>query len=244
MATYSIVAGPENINTGTALYPGTVSSEVVGSLAFEDNHTTKNNLAPTKDKGVVPCFVSAATTITSVADNGSGKCQFTLNSHGLAVGDVLFIGGSTKGNLDTVHTITAKDTNTFDTDVDYVASATPGEYTELDRTYNNQPDAVIAMVSGDNTLAGTADTTLNGASDFGVALQNPFKGSRRLHITSWDYETGDATFGASKGANVTMYDPENNTAIDVEPQPSQDAPGTVTYKTGAALPVTESYNPW
>ena len=245
MATYSIVAGPENVNTGTALYPGAVTSEVMGSLAFDDNHTTKNNLAPTRDNGLVPCFVGTAVTLTSVANNGSGKCRFTKSSHGRSVGDVIFVAGSTTGNLDRTHVITDVPTsNTFDTDVDYVASATAGEYTRLARVYNNPTGAVISMVGGDNTLAGTADTTLNGASDFGAALQNPFKGSRRLNITAWDYETGDATFGSNKGVNVSGHDPVNDTSIDVEPQPTRDEPGTVTYKTGAALPVTESYNPW
>lgn len=242
MAIHSIVAGPKNNNTGTVLAPGTVTSDLVGSLAFADNTPERNNPAPKAFNGIVPCFVGVGVALTSVA-NSSGYCRFTKTSHGLSVGDVLFISGSTKGNLDRTHTITAVPTSgTFDTDVPYVASATAGTYTRLSRTFNNPTTAtVVARGTGENTIAGTATTKLDGATDFGEPGSNPFRGSRRLDISSWDYETGVATYGSNKGALVTGYDPEGDATIDVEPQPTNEAPGELVYRDGSVEPIVASY---
>lgn len=243
MAIHSIAGGARNNNTGTILMPSTVTSDLVGSLPFSDNNSEKNNPNPTANNGVVPCFVGSGVVLTSVANNGSGYCRFTKSSHGRSVGDVIFVAGSTDGNLDRTHTITAVPTSgTFDTDVLYVASATAGTYTRLARTFNNPTTTtVMARGTGDNNIAGTDVTVLDGATDFGAAGSNPFRGSRRLDITAWDYATGTPTHGSAVGDNVTGHDPENDAAIDVEPQPTNDAPGELVFRDGSVLPQTVSY---
>lgn len=123
-------SGSTNNNGGVALGIGTNVAGNLTNLSVGDSAVVGSQIlnvisTPTKNNNTGTVFKTAATTLTSVASS-SGYCRFTLNTHGLAVGDILFITGSTSGNLDGVHTITAVPTaNTFDTDVTYVASATP-----------------------------------------------------------------------------------------------------------------------
>ncbi len=69
--------------------------------------------------------------VSSVANNGSGKCRFTLSSSGTALGSgitrgkSLFIHGATQNAYNREHIVTAHTAGTYvvDTDIDYVSSS-------------------------------------------------------------------------------------------------------------------------
>lgn len=85
-----------------------------------------------QQKDVFAAFHAAGATATAVADAASpwvGFADFTDTSHGLSVGDVVSISGSSDGNLDGVHVVVAlPDANSFVTNRPFVASVTPGDY--------------------------------------------------------------------------------------------------------------------
>jgi len=84
-------------------------------------------------------FVSSAVTITSITDNGSGKCRIRINvEHYLVVGDVVTVSGSSVGGYNVSHTITAVDgaNGYFDTSVAFsTVPVTPGSYVLAVATY-------------------------------------------------------------------------------------------------------------
>lgn len=239
-------SGVTNNNSGVAMGIGSnatgpltdlsiASSSVVGSKIL-------NTIAfPTNLNGTGSVFKTASVTITSVADN-SGKCRFTLNSHGLSVGNVLFISGSTSGNVDGTHTITAVTTNTFDTDVTYVASATAGVYKMVARNFASMEENEYVVKLVGTKIAGTADsnvTTPNGYRGSVKALKYA-RGTRRLDITSWDAVTGAATYGANKGVLATYRDKAGNT-LEHEALPTNAVPGQLVYHYGTNPPKDDQY---
>lgn len=122
-ATSTVVDGGAAAGVGTAVPSG---SKLTAILAFGDSSTVHGSQV-VQSKDLFGAFQSSSTTLTSVADNGSGFCRFTKSSHGLSVGDVISVTGSTSGNVDGVQKVTAVPTSgTFDTDKAYTAAATAG----------------------------------------------------------------------------------------------------------------------
>lgn len=63
-----------------------------------------------------------------------------------------------------------------------------------------------------STVGGASNTVLQGgASDVGNVRTDKGVGHERLDITSWDYETGAATFGAGRGVNIVQSGIDNTT---------------------------------
>ena len=86
------------------------------------------------------------------------------------------------------------------------------------------------------TLAGVSTYVLrSGASDWGVRRPiAKLESGRRLHITSWNYATGAATFGGSRGASVSF-------GTDYAARPSMAVPGKLTFFTGKLVPSATAY---
>lgn len=86
------------------------------------------------------------------------------------------------------------------------------------------------------TLAGISSNVLkSGASDWGVRRPiHKLESSRRLHITSWNYATGAATYGGSRGAKISY-------AADDAAAPTMAIPGRLTFFTGDPVPDATSY---
>lgn len=229
-STTNASAGVTGLSLTNAAYGG---SKILNRVAF-----------PTLNNGTSSAFQSTAVTLTSVADNGSGKCRFTLTSHGRSVGDVLFVTGSTSGNLDYTHTITAVPTSgTFDTDVDYVASATAGVYKMVARNFAKDVpgEYIIPLVS--TKLAGTTDSNAGQISTYGGSVRTLkyAKGNRRYDITSWNAVTGAATKGSNAGDLVT-YREADGTTLAHEAYPTNAVPGGLVYHFGAANPYNDQYD--
>jgi hypothetical protein len=192
-------------------------------------------------KGATSPLVETGVAATSVADEG-GFCKFTKNSHGLSVGDVLNISGATARSLNTVHVITAEDTNTFTTDVPYVASATAGTYKKVRGTFGMEAGSyVIRGVSEE--LAGIANTTLrSGASDFGIRRAiHKREAVRTVRTTTairagyWNNITGQWT------TRPTIANDISDLGTDEAATPSYVEPGKLTYNGSGKIPVSESY---
>ena len=66
-------------------------------------------------------FASTVHTSVPVTDNGSGFCRFTKSSHGFLVGDIITGTLYSEATYNVRHTITAKTSGTFDTDISFVS---------------------------------------------------------------------------------------------------------------------------
>src|SRR5690606_17591678 len=101
---------------GTILGAGNTSSE--NSVNVGNGGVGGSKITLTQKTVIQSAFKQAAVTITSVADSGDDDlCKFTLNTHGLEIGQYLMISGASAKQLNRVHKIVAKDTNTFTTNV-------------------------------------------------------------------------------------------------------------------------------
>lgn len=249
MATRTATGSGVAKNNGTVAFGSTTSADVnLTSLSLTNAAHSGSKILnsvpyPTQTNGVASAFRTSDTTLNSVADNGSGKCEFTETSHGLSVGDVIFVSGSTSGNIDGTHTVTAvDDADTFDTDVDYVASATPGVFNQVARNFGKMVpgEYMIKLVS--TKVAGTTDANAKAITTYGGSVRTLkyAKGNRRYHITSWNAVTGAATKGANAGDLVT-YREADGTTLAHEAYPTNAVPGGLVYQYGAALPLDTQY---
>jgi hypothetical protein len=214
--------------------------------------------------GVGNVFTAAAATATALATNG-GYCKFTDTAHGLVVGDLVFVSGNvatagTPSTLNTVHRVTAKDANTFTTDVPYVASSTPGDYQKFNTSYGfatmTAQRYVIYGPAGAqaNWIAGVASTTLrSGGSDYGIRrsihrLMNAFRhdgAATAIRANYWKPYTGkwttaptatNTSIGNIAGSTVT--DGTADTAATVN---GRDNVGELVYRTGSPAPTQGDY---
>lgn len=250
MATRTATGSGVAKNNGSVSLGGTTSTTTnvtglsLSSAAYSGSKVLNTVGYPTQHNGMSSAFHTAAVTLTSVADNGSAKCRFTLTSHGRSVGDVIFITGSTTGNVDSTHTITAVPTSaTFDTDVTYTASATAGVYTMVSRNFGKMipGEYIIKLVS--TKIAGTTDSNAKDITTFGPGKRTLryAKGDRRYNITSWNAVTGAATKGSNAGALVTYRD-ASGTTLAHEALPTNAVPGGLVYHYGAANPYNDQYD--
>lgn len=124
-ATSTVIDGGAAAALGVALPTDTVLTaelQLGGRAAVHGSQVVQQ-------KDVFGAFHGSPATATAVGD-ASGFCDFTDTSHGLSVGDVVSITGSTTGNVDGVHVITSlPDVNSFVTNRPFVTSATAGVYT-------------------------------------------------------------------------------------------------------------------
>lgn len=224
-------------SSSTNNYGGTAYA--LGSVPSDSQITARvglGNLGASVPEGrmgadVFSVYAEDAVALTSVANNGSGKCRFTKNSHGLTVGTVLNITGSTTGNLDGLHVITAVATNTFDTNKDYVASADPGDYQVSDGTYNQNTEGNF-LIWGNGTLSiagGAAEVNSNGNSGANRAI-NKLEALRTVRTASavragyWNSFTGAWTTKPTSADDIALI------GADHVATPTRAVPGEFVYR--------------
>lgn len=231
----------------------TTGTEVLRSTIMGGGNTSENNtvalggvdvntgVSLTQEGILQSVFKNAAVTITSVADS-SGFCVFTKSSHGLSVGQYLMISGATAPSLNTVHKITAKDGNTFTTNVAYTASATAGVYRTQNGNMGVVAEGKYAGWQLTDELAGISSTAFdNTGGDAADRSNHKLESARRLNITSIDYNTGVATLGANAGASYDYHKGLNETPIDQAASPTRAVPGELVIMTGSNTPSYEDY---
>lgn len=232
----------------------TTGTEVLRSTIMGGGNTSENNtvalggvdvntgVSLTQEGILQSVFKNSAVTITSVADSGGGFCKFTLNTHGLAVGAYLMISGATAASLNTVHKITAKDTNTFTTNVPYTTSATAGVYRTQNGNMGVVAEGKYAGWQLTDELAGVSSTAFdNTGGDAADRSNHKLESGRRLNVTSIDYYTGVATLGANAGASYDYHKGLNETPIDQAASPTRAVPGELVIMTGSNTPSYEDY---
>lgn len=165
----AITATSTNVNGGAAVALGTMAPTDSALGAQVPLGNAMNGYSQVvQSKSVFGAFHTTPISLTSVA-SASGKCRFTKNSHGRSVGDIINVTGSTSGNVDGIHKITAVATNTFDTDKAYVASANAGSYTRVSGDFAEMTVGSYLIRGGvSHEVAGGEYTFNQFGSDFGV----------------------------------------------------------------------------
>lgn len=110
-------------------------------------------------------------------------------------------------------------------------------------TFAAKNDGFVVRGLTDQNIYG-ASRTISPASD--VGLRRPihrWQGYQRLDITSWDAETGAASFGANNGNTIlpSGIDDTTGAGADDAANPTDAIPGELVYMTKGVLPTQDDY---
>lgn len=196
------------------------------------NRTTVYGSQVIQSKDVFGAFHSATTALTSVADDGSGFCDFTLASHGLSVGDVINVSGSTTANVDGVQKITSvPDANSLVTDKAYVASAAAGTYTTVAGRWNSMTANQYIMLGYSSSVANGQATRTGFGSDYGIKrsihkLEHVYtrRVATAIRAGYWDFYSG------TWSTEPVVADDISDIGTDHAATPTRAIPGELTYR--------------
>lgn len=238
--------------TSTVLNAGTAKGLGANRTLLDNSAFGKRNqslygsrVVAGENVGAAAYSTDAAVALTSVADAGSSdKARFTLNSHGLSVGDIINVTGSTSGIMDGIHRITAVPTaNTFDTDRTYAAAATAGSYKLYRGSFATMTkgDYIIRRVT--DTLAGSISNTVlrSGGSEGYTRSIHKVEAARTTRFATairagyWDEFNGVWTTAPTTANDISDW------GTDQAATPSYAVPGELVYRDGSPLPVQDDY---
>lgn len=234
----AITGTSTNIDGGMAIALGTslpADTVLTTQLQLGDRRSVFSTQV-LQSKDVFGAFQATPVALTSVADAGganAGKCDFTLAGHGLTVGQVFSVSGSTSGNVDGVHKIIAvPDGNSIVTDKPYVASATAGSYSLVAGTFATMTADQYIMLAYSSSVAGGQKVRTGFGSDFGIRrsihkLEHMYS---RLVATAiragyWNIYTGVWS------TDPTVQDDAATWGTDDAANPTRPLPGELTYRT-------------
>jgi hypothetical protein len=247
------------INGGTIMNAGNTSKlNISNYIKFKNLSQLINNLNPEKLQGLQVAtnvhglgFILTATgvAITSITQSSStGYVNIAKTSHGLTVGTVIQVNGTSINNYNVIHRVTVvTDANNVQTDIRYTSNAgTPGTYSKMttNSTFNKlTKNKYIGTLIG-NTVAGLSSTILVLIGNAGVQSYNASNGTYGKAIATFDYFTGAKTVGATWGVLNKFHNiSANNQLLVTEPHPSKAVPGRLVFKSYALIPTAKSYNP-
>lgn len=203
------------------------NSPVYGSRIYSSKRT---QITSSKFDTVVSSGITVAAS--------SGYAKYTKTSHNLSVGDSVFV-TDTNSKVDGIQRITAKDANTFTTDMPYVSGAGT-------LTYKVGTGTIAYYVTGNliarkysTTINGVANTVLrSGGSDYGqrrainkiTALRSSGV-AKAISSSYWDIYTGTFTTAPTGSAN-SIGDVAGNVGTT---DGSEDAAANVGRNTAAQL---------
>lgn len=203
-----------------------------------------------QSKNVFGAFHTSSTAITSVADDGNGYCDFTLATHGLSVGDVINVTGSTSGNVDGPQKITSvPDASSFVTDKPYTASASAGSYTEVAGNFATMTAGQYIMLGYSSSVAGGQATRVGFGSDYGIRrsihkLEHLYtrRVATAIRAGYWNIYTG------TWSTDPTVADDASTMGTDDAATPTRAKPGELTYRVsgmpdGTYGPIQDDYPP-
>lgn len=243
----AITASSTKIDGGTGYHVGlAVSGAGVLTAKVDPGFVHNDGFASqvVQSKDVFGALHSATTTITSVADDGNGFCDFTLAAHGLSLGDVISVNGSTSGNVDGVQKVTdIPDANSFVTDKAFTASATAGVFSTVAGRFADMTAEKWIIRRVTDEVATVSNTTLrSGGSDFNIRRsihKLEAMWTRRvataIRAGNWNIFTG--TFSTAP----TVADDEPTFGSDDAANPTQAIPGELVYKEPQPNPVQDDY---
>ena len=236
----AITASSTRINGGTSQGLGSNSfltdSAMTDFVPFGEPVVDPHGSVVVQGRNVFGAFQTAPVTITSVADNGSGFCRYTLVAHGLTVGTTINVTGSTAAVNDAVQKITAAAASTFDTDEPYVAAATAGDYTLVAGRFASMTPEEYVMLAYRTRVAwngATAQHTATGfGADFGIrrSIHKLEHLWTRLVATAiragfWHIYDGVFTTAPGNQDDATLF------GTDDAANPTRAIPGELVYRT-------------
>jgi len=228
----AITATSTRVNGGTSIALGTsVPSGALTANRQLGNSATVFASQVLKSMSVFSAFQGTGVVATSVASGVGGYAAFTKNSHGLAVGNVLSISGSTTGNLDGIHIITAKNTNTFTTNRLYVASATAGTYALAAGRFASMTAGEYVMTGYSSSIASGQATRVGYGSDYGI--RRSIHKLEAMRTTRTAKAIRDGYWNVFEGVFTTAPTSANDIAnfgTDHAATPSRAVPGELTYR--------------
>lgn len=228
-ATSTVVDGGTAKALGTSVPAGPMTAQIqLGDRRDADTFGSK----VVQSKDVFGVFHAAGVALTSVADDGNGFCDFTLVGHGLAVGQVINVTGSTTANVDGVQKITAvPDPNSIVTDKVYVAAATAGSYNLVAGNFATMTAEVYLMRGYAQSVAGGQYTATGFGADYGIR--------RSIHKLEHLYTRRVATairagywhiFEGVFTTEPTVADDAATMGTDHAATPTRAIPGELTYR--------------
>jgi hypothetical protein len=219
-------------NAGSQFKTVTPANNTLGSKG----NFSQSNVGPNFNTGISPIQLNNAVALSgNITQNGStGYIKVNANSHGWSVGQVIIIAGTDVVHYNVPQIVTVVvDSNNVQTNVAYESNAT------VAGTYQTGVGNFSAIVPRQYVgpfiqgyLSGSVNTNFRSpAADGNFRVAYPtWRGDNRLNITSWDYVTGKATYGGSRGANVYFHNiSSNNDSLQSEPYPTKAIPGHLVY---------------
>lgn len=230
----AITASSTKIVGGTAFGLGTSvpSGSVMTAQIQLGDRTEVYGSQVIQSKDVFGAFQSAPVALTSVADNGSGKCRFTLASHGLTVDTVISVTGSTGGAVNGVQKITAVPTaNTFDTDLDYAAAATAGNYATVAGRFASMTVGQYLMLGYSSSVANGQATRVGYGADYGIRrsihkVEHVYtrRVATAIRAGYWDFYSGTWSTEPTNADDVATI------GTDHAATPTDAIPGELVYR--------------
>ena len=240
-ATSTIIDGGTGYNVGAlgivAANPLTAKVDPGFLVAIYGSQVVQN-------KFLYSALEAAGVTITSVADDTNGFCDFTLSTHGLTVGTVINVTGSSDANVDGIQKITSlPDANSFVTDKAFVTTATAGVYHITAGNFALMTAEKYIIMRVTTEVAGQSNNVLrSGGADFGDRrsinkLEHLYttRTATAIRAGFWNIFTGEFTT-----APVTADD-IGTVGTDDAAVPTQAIPGELVYKEPKPLPVQDNY---
>jgi hypothetical protein len=232
----AITATSTKYKGGTIFALGTAlpANTVITAFVQLGNRAAVHGSQVVQSKDVFGAIHTAPVAITSVADDGSGFCDYTLATHGLVVGQVVNITGSTSGNLDGPQKITSlPDVNSFVTDRAYVASATAGNYTLVSGRFASMT-AGEYLIRGYTLGGGSSPVSVSLAtygSDFGIRRSihklehmRTRRVATAIRAGNWNIYTGQFTTAPVVADDAPTW------GTDEAATPTRAIPGELVYR--------------
>ena len=163
---------------------------------------------------------SEAESVTSIADNGAGKCEYTVASHSYVIGDVLTGSGFSEATYNVKQTVTDTTATTIDTDIDFVATAT-GTLTLTNSSFQvsgkigiqgvNASESISDVFSG-GTIDGKAIIVLDNA--LAAADVNVGDLIKVTNVTNIDGIHEVQSVSGSATSEISIYMPLGTSIVD------------------------------
>lgn len=230
----AITATSTKYKGGTIFALGTSVPADTAITAFVQlgNRAAVHGSQVVQSKDVFGAFHTAPVAITAVADDGSGFCDYELTAHGLSVGDVVNVTGSTSGNVDGPQKITSlPDANSFVTDKAYVASASAGSYTLVNGRFASMTAGTYIIRGYSMTPASESVGVATYGNDFGIRRSihklehmRTRRVATAIRAGNWNIYTG--TFST----DPTVADDAPTWGTDEAANPTRAIPGELVYR--------------
>ena len=254
MATQAVTSGAADNDGGTILHAGTIASGRFTNLTMLTNVEAQlvygSDPKGNEYNGVQSVQKSATSTIINITQHlTTGLVNIESTSHGLVVGDMIFVEGTVPTNYNVTHRVIAVvDSSHVQTSVIFtINDTTEGDYRELSGSFATM---VTGRFIGRYMSGGFVGNVANDimsfpASDFHRNHNHPTNSHRRLDEESWDYVTGAVTKGSNAGDLVTFIDPlvagGATDALDSAAHPTYAVPGEFVYMEGNLIPTQADY---